>query len=69
MTEVHINNKQAFIVLPGSPLSRSTVVTAVKFTIVDHPMPIDSLLKGCIGKLRILCAFLWIINGNDIHFW
>uniref|UniRef100_A0A9J8CVB2 Cullin-associated and neddylation-dissociated 2 (putative) n=1 Tax=Cyprinus carpio carpio TaxID=630221 RepID=A0A9J8CVB2_CYPCA len=33
----------------GSPLSRSTVVTAVKFTIVDHPMPIDSLLKGCIA--------------------
>uniref|UniRef100_A0A8C1N4X0 TATA-binding protein interacting (TIP20) domain-containing protein n=1 Tax=Cyprinus carpio TaxID=7962 RepID=A0A8C1N4X0_CYPCA len=25
------------------------VVTAVKFTIVDHAMPIDSLLKGCIG--------------------
>uniref|UniRef100_A0A3P9AC87 TATA-binding protein interacting (TIP20) domain-containing protein n=1 Tax=Esox lucius TaxID=8010 RepID=A0A3P9AC87_ESOLU len=33
----------------GSPLARSTVVTAVKFTIVDQPVPIDSLLKGCIG--------------------
>lgn len=35
---------------PGSPLARSTVVTAVKFTIIDQPAPIDSLLKGCIGK-------------------
>uniref|UniRef100_A0A8C7FBA7 Cullin-associated and neddylation-dissociated 2 (putative) n=1 Tax=Oncorhynchus kisutch TaxID=8019 RepID=A0A8C7FBA7_ONCKI len=33
----------------GSPVARSTVVTAVKFTIVDQPVPIDSLLKGCIG--------------------
>ncbi|KAJ7999313.1 hypothetical protein DPEC_G00193090 [Dallia pectoralis] len=33
----------------GSPLARSVVVTAVKFTIVDHPVPIDSLLKGCMG--------------------
>uniref|UniRef100_A0A4W5R0C0 Cullin-associated and neddylation-dissociated 2 (putative) n=1 Tax=Hucho hucho TaxID=62062 RepID=A0A4W5R0C0_9TELE len=33
----------------GSPVARSTVVTAVKFTIVDQPVHIDSLLKGCIG--------------------
>uniref|UniRef100_A0AAX7USI8 TATA-binding protein interacting (TIP20) domain-containing protein n=1 Tax=Astatotilapia calliptera TaxID=8154 RepID=A0AAX7USI8_ASTCA len=33
----------------GSPLARSTVVTAIKFTIVDHPAPIDSLLKDCIA--------------------
>ncbi|XP_053172678.1 cullin-associated NEDD8-dissociated protein 2 isoform X2 [Scomber japonicus] len=31
----------------GSPLARSTVVTAVKFTIVDQPAPIDTLLKDC----------------------
>lgn len=35
----------------GSSLARSTVVTAVKFTIVDQPVPIDSLLKECIGKI------------------
>lgn len=39
-----------YIVYTGSPLARSTVVTAIKFTIVDHPAPIDSLLKDCIGK-------------------
>ncbi|NXD66144.1 CAND1 protein, partial [Eolophus roseicapillus] len=33
----------------GSPHARSTVVTAVKFTIADQPQPIDALLKGCIG--------------------
>uniref|UniRef100_A0AAR2KJF0 Cullin-associated and neddylation-dissociated 2 (putative) n=1 Tax=Pygocentrus nattereri TaxID=42514 RepID=A0AAR2KJF0_PYGNA len=33
----------------GSSLARSTVVTAVKFTIVDHPVPIDTLLKECIA--------------------
>uniref|UniRef100_A0AAQ5XTX0 TATA-binding protein interacting (TIP20) domain-containing protein n=1 Tax=Amphiprion ocellaris TaxID=80972 RepID=A0AAQ5XTX0_AMPOC len=33
----------------GSPLARSTVVTAIKFTIVDHPALIDSLLKDCIA--------------------
>lgn len=36
--------------LLGCPLARSTVVTAIKFTIVDQPAPIDSLLKDCIGK-------------------
>ncbi|XP_041807134.1 cullin-associated NEDD8-dissociated protein 2 isoform X2 [Chelmon rostratus] len=33
----------------GSPLARSTVVTAIKFTIIDQPAPIDSLLKDCIA--------------------
>ncbi|XP_051551016.1 cullin-associated NEDD8-dissociated protein 1-like [Myxocyprinus asiaticus] len=45
----------------GSPLSRSTVVTAVKFTIVDHPMPIDSILKGCIGD------FLKTLQDPDLN--
>uniref|UniRef100_A0A8B9TP54 Cullin associated and neddylation dissociated 2 (putative) n=1 Tax=Anas platyrhynchos TaxID=8839 RepID=A0A8B9TP54_ANAPL len=35
----------------GSPHARSTVVTAVKFTIADQPQPIDALLKSCIGRL------------------
>lgn len=38
--------------LTGSPLARSSVVTAVKFTVVDQPAPIDSLLKGCIGETQ-----------------
>ncbi|NWY72366.1 CAND1 protein, partial [Erithacus rubecula] len=33
----------------GSPHARSTVVTAIKFTITDQPQPIDALLKDCIG--------------------
>ncbi|XP_009078056.1 PREDICTED: cullin-associated NEDD8-dissociated protein 2 isoform X2 [Acanthisitta chloris] len=33
----------------GSPHARSTVVTAIKFTIADQPQPIDALLKGCIA--------------------
>ncbi|KAM8930073.1 cullin-associated NEDD8-dissociated protein 1-like [Pelodytes ibericus] len=33
----------------GSPQTRSTVVTVIKFTISDQPAPIDSLLQGCIG--------------------
>ncbi|KAM4582257.1 cullin-associated NEDD8-dissociated protein 2 [Fundulus diaphanus] len=45
----------------GSPLARSTVVTAVKFTIVDHPAPIDSLLKDCIGD------FLKTLQDSDIN--
>ncbi|XP_036955842.1 cullin-associated NEDD8-dissociated protein 2 isoform X1 [Acanthopagrus latus] len=45
----------------GSPLARSTVVTAIKFTIVDHPAPIDSLLKDCIGD------FLKTLQDGDIN--
>ncbi|XP_062843034.1 cullin-associated NEDD8-dissociated protein 2 [Trichomycterus rosablanca] len=45
----------------GSPLARSTVVTAIKFTIVDHPTSIDSLLKECIGD------FLKTIQDADLN--
>ncbi|XP_042366603.1 LOW QUALITY PROTEIN: cullin-associated NEDD8-dissociated protein 1-like [Plectropomus leopardus] len=45
----------------GSPLARSTVVTAVKFTIIDQPAPIDALLKDCIGD------FLKTLQDNDIN--
>ncbi|XP_073324828.1 cullin-associated NEDD8-dissociated protein 2 [Pagrus major] len=45
----------------GSPLARSTVVTAIKFTIVDQPAPIDSLLKDCIGD------FLKTLQDEDIN--
>ncbi|CAJ1051190.1 cullin-associated NEDD8-dissociated protein 2 isoform X1 [Xyrichtys novacula] len=45
----------------GSPLARSTVVTAVKFTIIDQPAPIDLLLKDCIGD------FLKTLQDNDIN--
>lgn len=38
--------------LAASPLARSSVVTAVKFTVVDQPVPIDSLLKDCIGETQ-----------------
>ncbi len=37
-------------VFVGSSYARSSVVTAVKFTISDQPQPIDPLLKNCIGK-------------------
>lgn len=45
----------------GSALARSTVVTAVKFTIIDHPAPIDALLKDCIGD------FLSTMQDEDIN--
>ncbi|KAJ4918525.1 hypothetical protein JOQ06_022826 [Pogonophryne albipinna] len=45
----------------GSPLARSMVVTAVKFTIVDHPAPIDALLKDCIGD------FLQTLQDDDLN--
>uniref|UniRef100_A0AAY4B1Y3 TOG domain-containing protein n=1 Tax=Denticeps clupeoides TaxID=299321 RepID=A0AAY4B1Y3_9TELE len=45
----------------ASPHARSTVVTAVKFTIVDQPMPIDSILKGCIGD------FLKTLQDPDLN--
>ncbi|KAF7693162.1 hypothetical protein HF521_008478 [Silurus meridionalis] len=45
----------------GSALARSTVVTAVKFTIVDQPVTIDPLLKECIGD------FLKTIQDTDIN--
>ncbi|CAH2312122.1 cullin-associated NEDD8-dissociated 1-like isoform X1 [Pelobates cultripes] len=34
----------------GSAQTRSTVITAIKFTISDQPAPIDSLLKDRIGE-------------------
>nr|XP_046241014.1 cullin-associated NEDD8-dissociated protein 2 isoform X2 [Scatophagus argus] len=45
----------------GSPLARSTVVTAIKFTIVDQPARIDSLLNDCIGD------FLKTLQDEDIN--
>ncbi|XP_035487799.1 cullin-associated NEDD8-dissociated protein 2 isoform X1 [Scophthalmus maximus] len=45
----------------GSPLARSTVVTAIKFTIVEQPAPIDSLLKDCIGD------FLKTLQDKDVN--
>ncbi|XP_051483107.1 cullin-associated NEDD8-dissociated protein 1-like isoform X2 [Apus apus] len=45
----------------GSPHARSTVVTAIKFTIADQPQPIDPLLKGCIGD------FLKTLQDPDLN--
>ncbi|KAM9859887.1 cullin-associated NEDD8-dissociated protein 2 [Aulostomus maculatus] len=45
----------------GSPLARCTVVTAVKFTIVDQPAPFDALLKDCIGD------FLKTLQDDDVN--
>uniref|UniRef100_A0A803VTQ0 TATA-binding protein interacting (TIP20) domain-containing protein n=1 Tax=Ficedula albicollis TaxID=59894 RepID=A0A803VTQ0_FICAL len=45
----------------GSPHARSTVVTAIKFTITDQPQPIDALLKGCIGD------FLRTLQDPDLN--
>ena len=45
----------------ASSLSRSTVVTAIKFTITDQPQPIDGLLKSCLGK------FLNALQDNDVN--
>jgi cullin-associated NEDD8-dissociated protein 1 len=44
-----------------SPLARSTVVTAMKFTISDQPQKIDVLLKNCIGD------FLRTLEDPDIN--
>ncbi|KAG8436055.1 hypothetical protein GDO86_007236 [Hymenochirus boettgeri] len=45
----------------GSPYTRSTVVTAVKFTISDQPAPIDSLLQKSIGE------FLKMVKDPDAN--
>lgn len=45
----------------NSNLLRTTVVTAVKFTIVDQPQPIDPLLKNHIGD------FLGSLVDPDIN--
>lgn len=44
-----------------SPLTRSTVVTAVKFTISDQPQAVDPLLKTCIGD------FLKTLQDPDLN--
>ncbi|RWS15707.1 Cullin-associated NEDD8-dissociated protein 1-like protein [Dinothrombium tinctorium] len=44
-----------------SPLARSTVVTAMKFTISDQPQAIDHLLRNCIGD------FLRTLQDEDIN--
>ncbi|MGH0163909.1 UNVERIFIED_CONTAM: hypothetical protein FKN15_056135 [Acipenser sinensis] len=45
----------------GSPYTRSTVVTAIKFTITEQLLPIDALLKGCIGD------FLKTLQDPDLN--
>uniref|UniRef100_A0A6Q2YH14 TATA-binding protein interacting (TIP20) domain-containing protein n=1 Tax=Esox lucius TaxID=8010 RepID=A0A6Q2YH14_ESOLU len=47
--------------LAGSSYARSSVVTAVKFTISDHPQTIDPLLKNCIGD------FLKTLEDPDLN--
>ena len=44
-----------------SPLMRTTVVTAMKFTISDQPQPIDALLKNSIGD------FLSALTDPDLN--
>lgn len=44
-----------------SPLMRTTVVTAVKFTISDQPQKIDPLLRQCIGQ------FLNTLQDPDLN--
>lgn len=44
-----------------SPLMRTTVVTAVKFTISDQPATIDPLLRHCIGE------FLNALQDPDLN--
>ena len=44
-----------------SPLMRTTVVTAMKFTISDQPQPIDALLKTSIGD------FLGALTDPDLN--
>ena len=43
-----------------STFVRSTVVTALKYTISDQPQPIDTLLHSCIGD------FLSTIGDPDL---
>lgn len=38
----------------GTPLMKTAVVSAIKFTISDQPQPIDVLLRQCIGQF--LCT-------------
>lgn len=45
----------------ASAFVRSTVVTALKYTISDQPQPIDSLLHSCIGE------FLEAIGDADLN--
>lgn len=42
-----------------SPLMRTAVVSAIKFTISDQPQPIDALLKQCIGD------FLFALQDSE----
>jgi cullin-associated NEDD8-dissociated protein 1 len=49
------------ILSSDSPYARSTVVTAVKFTISDQPQSIDSLLRSCIGN------FLETLQDPDLN--
>ncbi|KAF3859706.1 hypothetical protein F7725_022105, partial [Dissostichus mawsoni] len=49
------------VVAECSSYARSSVVTAVKFTISDHPQPIDPLLKNCIGD------FLKTLEDPDLN--
>jgi cullin-associated NEDD8-dissociated protein 1 len=58
--ETLMNNLQSYLECASS-LSRSTVVTAIKFTITDQPQAIDGLLKNCLGK------FLNALQDNDIN--
>lgn len=44
-----------------SPMMRTTIVTAIKFTISDQPTAIDSLLRHCIGD------FLSTLQDPDLN--
>uniref|UniRef100_A0A914VPW0 TATA-binding protein interacting (TIP20) domain-containing protein n=1 Tax=Plectus sambesii TaxID=2011161 RepID=A0A914VPW0_9BILA len=46
--------------MSDEPRVRATVVTAVKFMVVDQPQPIDDLLQQCIGE------FLQTLTDSDL---
>lgn len=41
------------------------MVTAVKFTISDHPQPIDPLLKNCIGKYSAYTDSFYVFRQEN----
>lgn len=44
---------------------RSTVVTALKYTISDQPQPIDGLLHSCIGEFLATIGDPDLVSGKE----
>ena len=59
LSQENLSSESAFV--------RSTVVTALKYTISDQPQPIDALLHSCIAEFLSTIGDPDLVRGEGVN--